>query len=104
MFNNSSDPMTRPNPQLASDCQLRGRDRGRIAARIGVGLILFSGVLWFCLFAIPFLPLTVAQKAALAGAVFVGVQIAWWSGAALAGPDTVARLRSWFGKRKKNEP
>lgn len=60
--------------------------------KIGIGLILVSGVLWFSLFAIPFLPLTVGQKAALAGAVFVGVQIAWWSGAALAGPQTVAKL------------
>lgn len=86
-----------------SDHPHRGRDTSRSAARIGIGLILLSGVLWFSLFAIPFLPLTVGQKAALAGADFVGVQIAWWSGAALAGPQTVSRLRSWFRRRKKTD-
>lgn len=69
-------------------------------SRFGVALILLSGVLWFSLFAIPFLPLTVGQKAALAGADFVAVQIVWWIGAALAGPKFVAKLKSWF-KRKK---
>lgn len=63
-------------------------------SRFGVALILLSGVLWFSLFAIPFLPLTVGQKAALAGADFVAVQIAWWIGAALAGPKLVAKMRS----------
>jgi len=88
-----------------SDRPLRGRDKGSPAARIGVALILLSGMLWFSLFAIPFLPLTVGQKAALAGAVFVGVQIAWWSGAALVGPQTITRLKSWCGRRKRaNEP
>ncbi len=95
------DAMPDSNPQLTSDRLRRGRDKGRTAARIGIVLILLSGVLWFSLFAIPFLPLTVGQKAALAGAVFVGVQIAWWSGAALVGPQTVARLWSWCGRRKK---
>jgi hypothetical protein len=71
-----------------------------MTARIGIALILLSGVLWFSLFAIPFLPLTVGQKAALAGADFVGVQIAWWTGAALAGPTTVARLWGWCRRKK----
>ena len=59
-----STPVNRPH---------RGRGKGSIAARIGVLLILLSGVLWFSLFAIPFLPLSVGEKAALAGAVFFGV-------------------------------
>jgi hypothetical protein len=79
---------------------------GRTAAKIGVGLAWLSGVpgvLWFSLFAIPFLPLTIGQKAALAGADFVGVQIAWWVGAALAGPELVAKLKSWFKRRKTTD-
>ncbi len=95
------------NPDLhrdsTSDYPLRGRDKGSLAARIGIALILLSGMLWFSLFAIPFLPLTLGQKAALAGADFVGVQIAWWTGAALVGPQTVARLKSWCGRRKKTD-
>lgn len=85
------------------DHSVRERDKSRVAARIGIGLILLSGVLWFSLFAIPFLPLTMGQKAALAGAFFVGVQIAWWSGAALAGPQTVSWIKSWFRRRKKTD-
>lgn len=70
---------------------------------MGIVLILLSGVLWFSLFAIPFLPLTVGQRAALAGTAFVGVQIAWWCGAALAGPQTVARLWPWRKVTKTDE-
>jgi len=101
--NNFVNAMPDSSPQLRSDRLLRGGDKGRTAARIGIGLILLSGMLWFSLFAIPFLPLTVGQKAALAGADFVGVQIAWWTGAALVGPQTVARPTSWCGRRKKTD-
>lgn len=76
---------------------------GGTAAKIGVILILLSGVLWFSLFAIPFLPLTVGQKAAIAGADFIAVQIAWWIGAALAGPKLVAKLKSRFRRRKTTD-
>lgn len=69
--------------------------------RLGIALILLSGVLWFSLFAIPFLPIGTGNKAVLAGTMFVGVQIAWWSGAALAGPRVVSKLTSWM-RRKKN--
>ena len=97
--------MTNPDSQenSKSDRPLFKRDKGSIATRIGIALILLSGILWFSLFAIPFLPLTLGQKAALAGADFVGVQIAWWTGAALVGPQTVARLKSWCGIRKKTD-
>jgi hypothetical protein len=67
-----------------------------VPVRFGVALIVVSGVLWFSLFAIPFLSLTLGQKTALGGAVFVGVQITWWSGVALAGPRVVKSLTGWF--------
>lgn len=87
----------------ASDQPLRERESGSPTSRIGIGLILLSGLLWFSLFAIPYLPLTLGQKAALAGADFVGVQIAWWTGAAFVGPQTVARLKLWCGIGKKTD-
>ncbi len=62
----------------------------------GATLIVVSGILWFSLFAIPFLQLTLSQKAALASGVFLGVQIAWWTGAALVGPTVVRDLTAWF--------
>ncbi|MEM7011765.1 MAG: transporter suffix domain-containing protein [Verrucomicrobiota bacterium] len=69
--------------------------------RIGIVLIVLSCVLWFSLFAIPFLPLTVAQKTGVGAAVFVAVQIAWWSGAALTGPGVVRKMKAWFVKWRK---
>ena len=68
---------------------------------MGIAMILVSGVLWFSLFAIPFLSLTLGQKAALMGAAFAGVQIFWWGGAALVGPQTVNLIRAWFSRKPK---
>jgi len=97
--------MTDQNSPRESECDLDLPEpvAGRTAAKIGVGLILLSGVLWFSLFVIPFLPLTIGQKAALAGTAFVGVQIAWWVGATLAGPKLVAKLKSWLKRRKTTD-
>jgi hypothetical protein len=86
-----------------ADRNSAGPSSASSSSRFGVALILLSGVLWFSLFAIPFLPLTVGQKAAIAGADFVAVQIAWWIGAALAGPKLVAKLTSRFRRRKTTD-
>jgi hypothetical protein len=103
--NEIHDDMTNRDPpqDRSDDHAVPEQGTGGTAAKIGVMLILLSGVLWFSLFAIPFLPLTIGQKAALAGANFVAVQFAWWIGAALAGPELVARLRSRFQKRKTTD-
>ena len=78
------------------------RSEGRYPwAKLGIVLILISGVLWFSLFAIPFLPLTTGKKALLAGVVFGGVQVAWWAGAALAGPRVAGMIRSLFRRRHR---
>ena len=79
------------------------KPRRPIFIRIGIALIALSGVLWFSLFAIPFLPLTVAQKSGLGAAVFVGVQIAWWTGAAMTGPEVVRKIKGWFVRFRKPE-
>ena len=63
-----------------------------LRVRIGIGLILLSGVFWFSLLAVPFVPITGTHKAALTAGLFIGVQIAWWTGAAIAGPMAVRRL------------
>ncbi len=81
------------------------RNKSATVTRVGIVLILVSGVLWFSVFAVPFLPMSVGQRAALAGVVFLGAQITWWTGVVLAGPQTVARILSWcrIGK-KPDEP
>lgn len=79
------------------------RPRRAGLVRLGVVLILFSCVIWFSLFAIPFLPLTIGEKTALGTGVFIAVQITWWTGAALAGPTVVQKLTGWF-RRTRNSP
>lgn len=98
-----SDPNAIAHPKATSDQAPSQRGRRPTLIRLGIALILVSGVFWFSLFAIPFLPLTVGQKAALGGGVFAGVQIFWWSGAALAGPAVVQKLTGWF-RRKRAAP
>jgi len=93
--------MTEPNAnEKMPDAQPAGISRGNLVPRVGIGLILLSGVFWFSMLAVPFLPLSAAKKVALAGALFAGVQIAWWTGAALAGPKTVQIIKSWFRRKK----
>jgi len=70
--------------------------RATFRVRLGIALIVLSCVLWLALFAIPFLPLDVAQKSVLGFSVFVAVQVAWWGGAAIAGPAFVGRLMAAF--------
>lgn len=80
------------------------RSRRPAMIRLGLALILLSGVFWFSIFAVPFLPLTVARKTVLGGGLFVAVQIAWWSGAALAGPAVAGTITDRFRRSKKPSP
>lgn len=71
----------------------------RRRVKIGVALIVLSGVLFGALPVIPFLQLAAGQKVLLAAVVYAAVQIAWWAGAALAGPTFVRRMWTWIRKR-----
>lgn len=95
--------MTNPDSEQDAtvDRSLGPRNNSRVVAKIGVVLMVLSCLLWFTLFAIPYLSLSIGQKAALVGAVIVVVQVVWWTGAALAGPDTVAWIKSRFRRGKK---
>ncbi len=72
--------------------------RSKKPAKLGIALILCSGVLWAPLPVIPFLSMATSHKAVLAGILFVGVQITWWIGAALAGPEAVRAIRNRIRK------
>ena len=63
---------------------------------IGFSLILLSGVFFFSMLSVPWLPIDSRYKVILGGALFVGVQIAWWIGAALAGQAAIGAMFSWF--------
>lgn len=80
------------------------RRKERNWPKVGVGLIFLSGLLWAPLPVIPFLPLSTTAKVALAGVLFTSVQIAWWSGSALAGPAVVRKIRGWLRLKSKPVP
>jgi hypothetical protein len=68
-------------------------------ARFGVMLMVVSGLLWAPWPAVAFLPLGAGKKVVLASVLFLGVQVAWWVGAALAGPAALRNLRNWVRTR-----
>jgi len=68
----------------------------RTRSAFGVGLIVFSGVLWLALPAVPLIPASNWWRGAVAGTIFVVAEIAFWVGCALAGADVVKRIRGWF--------
>lgn len=74
----------------------------RPLARWGVGLMLFSGILFALLPAIPFLPMGTGAKFVAGGVVYGAVQLTWWGGAALAGPEAVRKMKGWFRRRKQS--
>jgi hypothetical protein len=70
--------------------------RPNVQTRAGVALLIGSLLLWVPLPIVPFLPASAATKGAIGGGLVVAAEIAFWAGAALAGPDAVRRFRSWF--------
>jgi len=52
--------------------------------------------LWVALLGVPFVPLSVSGRGVLATAIIVVAEVAFWGGAALAGPEAVRRMRSWW--------
>ena len=69
---------------------------GRNYTKLGLGLMLFSGVLWAPLPVLPFLSIPASVKVAVGTVLFIGVQIAWWGGTVLAGPAAVRKVYAFF--------
>ena len=70
---------------------------------LDIGLILLSGVCFFVMLSIPWMPLSVTQKAMLGGGLFVTVQVSWWVGAAILGPAAIKKISSWFSSKKRED-
>ncbi len=62
----------------------------------GVVLMSLSLLLWVCLLGVPFLPLSVAARGTVATLLVVVAEVAFWVGAAIAGPAATRRMRSWW--------
>lgn len=63
---------------------------------VGVILMSLSLLLWVCLLGVPFLPLSAAGRGAVATALIVIAEVAFWVGAVIAGPAATRRMRSWW--------
>ena len=65
--------------------------------RLGAVLIVISCLLWAGLLVVPILPGSVAERATIGGAIFVGAEIVWWVGVAMVGGEAwrVIRTRGW---------
>lgn len=68
-----------------------------VAKRVGLVIMVSSLPLWLVLPVLPFLPMTLELKATVAGGVVVVAEVMFWTGAVLAGPTVVRRLRAWLG-------
>ena len=86
---------------VPTPCEEEAPRTGRWA-RIGVVLMVSSLPLWPTLLAIPFLPLSLAMQGAVATGIIVVAEVAFWGGAALAGPAAARRVRSWWRRRPKS--
>ena len=70
-----------------------------LVARVGVTLMVASLPLWLVLPVLPFLSISGRAQATVAGMTVVLAELAFWGGAALAGPAAVRRLKSWWKER-----
>ena len=70
-------------------------------ARLGVVLMISSLPIWPLLLVVPFLPLGIAARGALATGMVILAEIMFWGGAALAGPEAARRVRTWW-RRPRN--
>jgi hypothetical protein len=62
-------------------------------AKLGVGLAIASFIPWMLLPVLPFLPLSVGEKAMAAGILLGLAEVMFWLGVVLAGQEVVRRYR-----------
>jgi hypothetical protein len=62
-------------------------------AKLGIVLAIGSVIPWLLLFALPFLPLSLTERAMGAAGLLVMAEVMFWVGAVLAGQEVVRRFR-----------
>ncbi|HEY9909615.1 MAG TPA: transporter suffix domain-containing protein [Thermosynechococcaceae cyanobacterium] len=67
--------------------------------KLGLVLFVVSFVPWLSAFAVPFLPLSIAQKSLLAPLLFVVGEVLFWVSLAILGKESAERYRRWFNPR-----
>ncbi|XGW00260.1 MAG: transporter suffix domain-containing protein [Leptolyngbya sp. BL-A-14] len=67
--------------------------------QLGVALLVISCLVWLAIVGIPFLPLTLAQKAAIVPGLLILGELFFWVGALLVGREVAERYRHWLNPR-----
>ncbi|MTJ52180.1 transporter suffix domain-containing protein [Anabaena sp. UHCC 0253] len=68
--------------------------------KLGLVLIIVSFLPWLAIaLIVPFLPISVAQKAILVPALLVFAEVIFWLGALLVGKEVVQKYRRYFNLR-----
>ena len=67
----------------------------------GVGLLIFSTVVWLALPVIPFLPVDLAWKALVGTVVFVVAEVTFYIGLAMMGKEAVDVMKRWWESTKR---
>lgn len=84
------------------------RKNSSLLNKIAVILVVLSFVLYGLIFVVPFLPLTIAQKAMIVPVLVAAGEATWWIGVAIVGKQVVTKYRkylnpcNWFSCRKNN--
>jgi hypothetical protein len=74
--------------------RMNGRERA------GLALVVLSGVAYMGLFAVPWLPLSLAGKSAAAVALVVGGEALFWLGVLIAGREIMRKYRHLLSPRQ----
>ncbi len=76
--------------------------------KLGIFLMIFSGVFFGLIFLIPFMELETKQKVFWSSASFIAMEVVFWSGGLLVGKELFIRYKTklnpinWF--KKKDAP
>jgi hypothetical protein len=65
----------------------------RANSKLGVVLVIVSGLLWIAVLAVPLLSLAVTTKAAIVTSLIISSEAAFWLGILLAGKELAQRYR-----------
>jgi hypothetical protein len=83
-----------------SDLQETPKAKKPLALVIGYTLLGIHIVMWYPALAVPFLPIPVKVRAALAGGMFAVGEIAFWVCLPFLGREFASKYRRWFDPRK----
>ena len=68
--------------------------------QFGFVLIVLSCLVWLAIVAVPLMPFTLGQKAAIVPGLLILGEILFWIGALLVGKEVAQRYRHWLNPRQ----